>query len=112
MLTYYGIPPEFRASVHSLSVHDMYYECSSTYIYMYILYTMISAALYSFSVSSTNECPSINKSAKERPGNTMNPALSQEFHLFCEQEQLQIHTTLDKNAYCVYGTLKAAVTIV
>ena len=35
----------------------------------------------------------------------MNPALSQEFHLFCEQEQLQKHATLDKNPYCVYGTL-------
>ena len=37
--------------------------------------------------------------------NTMNPALSQEFHIFREQEQLQKHATLDKNAYCVYGTL-------
>ena len=35
----------------------------------------------------------------------MSPALSQEFHLFCEQEQLQNHATLDKNPYCVYGTL-------
>ena len=32
----------------------------------------------------------------------MNPALSQEFHLFCEQEQLQKHATLDKNQYTVY----------
>ena len=39
----------------------------------------------------------------------MNPALSQEFRLFCEQEQLQKHATLDKNPYCVYGTLKVAV---
>ena len=37
----------------------------------------------------------------------MNPALSQELHIFCEQEQLQKHATLDKNPYCVYGTLKA-----
>ena len=37
----------------------------------------------------------------------MNPALSQEFHLYCEQEQLQKHATLDKNPYCVYGTLNA-----
>ena len=36
----------------------------------------------------------------------MNPALNQEFHLFCEQGQLQKHATLDKNPYCVYGTLK------
>ena len=36
----------------------------------------------------------------------MNPALSQEFHSFCEQEQLQKHATLDKYTYCVYGTLK------
>ena len=36
----------------------------------------------------------------------MNPTLSQEFYLFCEQEQLQKHATLDKNPYCVYGTLK------
>ena len=35
----------------------------------------------------------------------MNPALSQEFHIFCEQEQLQKHATLDKNPYCVYGIL-------
>ena len=34
----------------------------------------------------------------------MNPALSQEFHFFCQQEQLQKHATLDKNPYCVYGT--------
>ena len=36
----------------------------------------------------------------------MNPALSQEFHFFCEQEQLQKHATLNKNIYYVYGTLK------
>ena len=36
----------------------------------------------------------------------MNSVLSQEFHLFCEQEQLQKHATLDKNPYCVYDTLK------
>ena len=35
----------------------------------------------------------------------MNPALSQEFHIFCEQEQLQKHATLDEKPYCVYGTL-------
>ena len=38
----------------------------------------------------------------------MNPALSQEFHLFCGQEQLQKHATLDKNPYYVYGTLNGA----
>ena len=37
----------------------------------------------------------------------MNPALSQEFNNFCEQEQLQKHATLDKNPYGVYGTLKS-----
>ena len=36
----------------------------------------------------------------------MNPALSQEFHLFCEQEHPQRHANTDKNPYCVYGTLK------
>ena len=36
----------------------------------------------------------------------MNPALKQEFHFFCEQEQLQKHATLDKNPYRVYGPLK------
>ena len=36
----------------------------------------------------------------------MNPALSQEFHLFCEQEHSQRHANTDKNPYCVYGTLK------
>ena len=39
-------------------------------------------------------------------GNTMNPALSQEFHLFCEEEHPQRHANTDKNPYCVYGTLK------
>ena len=39
----------------------------------------------------------------------MNPALSQEFHLFCEQEQPQKHATLDKNPYCVYGTHNVSV---
>ena len=29
----YGISPEFRGGVHSLSVHIMYYECSSAYMY-------------------------------------------------------------------------------
>ena len=49
----YGIPPEFRGGVHLPSVNIMHYECSSTY--MYILCTMISAALLSCSASSTNE---------------------------------------------------------
>ena len=30
----YGIPPEFRGGVHSLSVHIVYYECSSAYMYI------------------------------------------------------------------------------
>ena len=61
---------------------------------------MNAAALLSCSVSPTNECPRIKLKcprAKERPRNTMNPALNQEFHLFCEQEQLQKHPTLMKN---------------
>ena len=29
----YEIPPEFRGGVHSLSVHIMYYECSSACMY-------------------------------------------------------------------------------
>ena len=37
----------------------------------------------------------------------MNLALGQEFNIFCEQEQLQQHATLDKNAYYIYGTLNA-----
>ena len=41
----------------AVSVHIMYYECSSTYMYM--LYDVISAALLSCSASSTNECPRI-----------------------------------------------------
>ena len=36
----------------------------------------------------------------------MNPALSQEFNLFCEQEHPQRHANTDKNPYCVYGTLE------
>ena len=41
----------------------MYYECSSTY--MYILCTMISAALLSCFVSWTNECPRIKEKCHE-----------------------------------------------
>ena len=37
----------------------------------------------------------------------MNPAPSQQFNILCEQDQLQKHATLDKNLYCVYGTLNA-----
>ena len=40
-----------------IGTHIMYYECRSTY--MYILCTMISAALPSCSNTSTNECPGI-----------------------------------------------------
>ena len=29
----YGTPPEFRGGVHSLSVHIIYYECGSAYMY-------------------------------------------------------------------------------
>ena len=50
-----GIPTECRGGVHLLTVHIIYYECSSKN--MYILCTMISAALLSCSVSSTTECP-------------------------------------------------------
>ena len=39
----------------------------------------------------------------------MNPALSQEFHLFCEQEHPQRHANTDKNPYRVYGTLKQVI---
>ena len=46
------------------------------------------------------------KVRREDLGNTMNLALSQEFHLFCEQEHPQRHANTDKNPYCVYGTLK------
>ena len=54
----YGIPPWFRDGVHLLSVHIIYHECCSTY--MYILCTATSAAsLFPCSVSSTNECPHI-----------------------------------------------------
>ena len=45
------------------------------------------------------------KVPREDLGNTMNPALSQEFHLFCEQEHPQRHANTDKNPYCAYGTL-------
>ena len=38
----------------------------------------------------------------------MNPALSQEFHLFCEQEQFQKHPTLNKKSYLVPGTVYTA----
>ena len=46
------------------------------------------------------------KVPREDLGNTMNPALSQEFHLFCEQEHPQRHANTNKKPYCVYGTLK------
>ena len=41
----------------AVPVHIMSYECSSTYVYT--LCTMISTALLSCSISSTNECPRI-----------------------------------------------------
>ena len=48
-----------------------------------------------------------SKSAKGRPGNIMNPALSEEFNIFCEQDQLQKHATVDRNPYyCAYDALK------
>ena len=55
----YGIPPEFRGGVHSLSVHIMYYEFSSAYMYSSTYYDDISSTVSSCSVSSTNECPRI-----------------------------------------------------
>ena len=37
----YGIPPEFRGGVHSLSVHTMYYECMNAAVHISIaLHTM------------------------------------------------------------------------
>ena len=98
----YGIPLEFRGGVHSLSVHIVYYECSSAYTYSSTYSKMISAALSSCSVSSTNEYPRINKSAKGRPGkyNGSRPYCSQEFHFFFANRnssknmhlQIKIHT--------------------
>ena len=44
------------------------------YIHVYILCTMISAALSSCSVSSTNECPRIKQKCQGKPGNRMNLA--------------------------------------
>ena len=41
----------------------------------------------------------------------MNPALSQQFHLFCEEEHPQKRANTDKNPYCVYGTLKNQILI-
>ena len=73
------------------------------YIYVYILCTMILAALSSCSVSSTNECSRIKQKCQGRPGK-YNP--SQEFYIFCEQEHPQRHANTDRNPYCVYGTLK------
>ena len=46
------------------------------------------------------------KVPREDLGNTMNPALSREFHLFCEEEHPQRQANTDKNPYSVYGTLK------
>ena len=55
----YEIPPEFHGDVHLLLVHIMYYECSSTYMYILLCKMISAAALLSCSVSSTNECPHI-----------------------------------------------------
>ena len=41
----YRIPPEFRGGAHSLSVHIMYYECSSTYMYITTMYHDISSTV-------------------------------------------------------------------
>ena len=43
----------------AVSVHIMYYECSSTNMAIQVLCTMMSAVLLSCSFSSTNECPRI-----------------------------------------------------
>ena len=42
------IPPEFHGGVHLLSVHIMYYECSSKYIYVHTLYDDISSTVMMF----------------------------------------------------------------
>ena len=82
----------------AVSVHIMYFECSSTYIC--ILCTMTSATLlYAPSLRPISACAK-SKSAKERHVNIMDPALSQEFHLFLRTgKSFKNIKLLDKNSY-------------
>ena len=81
-----------NAALH-ISIHTMYDDISSTVIMLRQFDQWVLAHKI--------------KVPREDLGNTMNPALSQEFHLFCEQEHPQRHANnTDKNPYCVYGTLK------
>ena len=52
----YGIPPEFRGGVYSLSVHIMYYECSSEYMYSSIYYVCVFSS-HPFWTSSSLDVP-------------------------------------------------------
>ena len=80
-----------NAAAH-VCIHTMYHDISNTVIMLRHFDQWVLAHK--------------TKVPREDLGNTMNPALSQEFHLFCEQEHLQRHANTDKNPYCVYGTLK------
>ena len=55
----YGIPPEFRGGVHILWVYTLCNMNAAVHTHMYIQCTIISVALLSCSVSSTNEFPRI-----------------------------------------------------
>ena len=70
---------------------------------MYMIWTMISSALLSCSVTSINECPHTRQRCQGKTWKTVNPALSQEFHVFCEPEHPQRHADTGKNTHCVYG---------
>ena len=70
---------------------------------MYMIWTMISSALLSCSVTSINECPHTRQRCQGKTWKTVNPALSQEFHVFCEPEHPQRHADTEKNTHCVYG---------
>ena len=95
MLTY-GIPPEFRGGVHSLSVHIMHSECSTTSDSMYvhtIKYDDISSIVIM-----------LRQFDQQVPAHKIKvPSFKND--LFCELEQFQKHATLDKTPYRVNGIL-------
>ena len=92
-----------------IGTHYVLYEWSNTR--MYILCTIISAALLSCSLSSTNECPRITQKGQWKTWKNNESRPESRTLFFCQREQLQKHATLDKNPYCVYGILKGELVV-
>ena len=104
------------AYIHTVPIHTavpiyiciMYHEYSSTYVLsVHSYYDTVSEALYHPSSFRQMRARAYNKSARGRPENTMNPALIQEFHFFCEPEQPKNLQVLCKKSYYVYRSLRS-----